>query len=70
MNFVSFRLNCYSNKENIRLNRYYWCLMSMFYVTSFVMFANTRLHVTSQRLDIRSTLIGIQCDLLCANCDF
>ena len=41
-----------------------------FYVTSFFMFANTHLHVTSQRDDITSTLITIKCNSLCANCRF
>ena len=36
----------------------------------FFMFANTRLHVTSQCHDVMSTLIVIQCDSLCANCRF
>ena len=36
--------------------------------TSFFMFANTRLHVNSQHHDVMSTLIVIQCDSLCANC--
>ena len=49
----------------------YWCLqMQSFHVTSFFMFANTRLHVTSQCQDIRLTLIAIQCNSLCANCQF
>ena len=34
------------------------------------MFANTRLHVMSQRHDITLTLIAIQYDSLCANCQF
>ena len=49
---------------NIRLIRDYWCL------TSFFMFANTHLHVTSQHHDITLTLIAIQCGSLCANCRF
>ena len=47
--------------------------------TSFFMFANTSLHVTSQhhdantglyaqRHDVRLTLIAILCDSLCSNC--
>ena len=36
----------------------------------FFMFANTCLHVTSQHHDVMSTLIAIQFDLLCANCQF
>ena len=34
------------------------------------MFANTRLHVTSQSHDVMSTSIAIQSDSLCANCRF
>ena len=34
------------------------------------MFANTRLHVTSQRHDVTSTLIAIQCNSVCAICRF
>ena len=37
-------------------------------MTSFFMFANTCLHVMSQRHDVTS--IAIQCDSLCANCQF
>ena len=39
-------------------------------VTSFFIFANTRLHVMSQCHDVMLTLIAIQCDPLCANCRF
>ena len=41
-----------------------------FHVTSFLMFANTHLHATSQCQDVMLTLIVIQCDSLCANCGF
>ena len=36
-------------------------------ITSFFMFANTYLHVTSQCHDVTSTLIAIQCVSLCTN---
>ena len=51
-----------STDNNIWLIRDYWCLPTQsFYVTSFFMFANTCLHVTSQHHDVMSTLIAIQC---------
>ena len=34
------------------------------------MFANTNLHLTSQCHDVTLTLIAIQCDSLCTNCQF
>ena len=39
-------------------------------VTSFFMFANTRLYAMSQRHDITLTLIAIPCDSLCSNFGF
>ena len=57
--------------RNKRLIRDYWCLQTQsFYVTSFFMFTNTHLHVTSQHHDITSTLIAIQCNSLCISCRF
>ena len=48
----------------------YWCLETQFLCDIFFMFANTCLHVMSQRHDVTSTLIAIQFDSLCANCRF
>ena len=39
-------------------------------MTFFLMTANTRLHVTSQRHDVTLTLIAIQCGSLYTNCRF
>ena len=62
---------CTSHLTYMRLIRDNWCLqIQSFYVTSFFMFANTYLHVTSQCHDVMSTLIAIHCDSLCANCRF
>ena len=72
MKIAKWKRTCsFFNFDNLPLIRYYWCLQTpSFYVTSFFMFANIHLHVTSQRHDITSTLIAIQCDSLCANCRF
>ena len=57
--------------KNIWLLRDYWCRQTQsFYVASFFMFVNTRLHVTSQCNDVTLTLIAIQSDSLCAPCRF
>ena len=66
---LSFAIHsqCWNMIINILLIRDYWCLQTLsFYVT----FANIHLHVTSQHPDVTSTLIAIQFDSLCANCQF